>query len=124
MILSESELDLGRVDGNVHALAVVLDRDDVAALGGDQREELDQLPRPVGEVRANDQVAPGRGQAVTHHRDEHRRVDVAAREEGYGRSFARHLPRKQRRDADRAGTFDDELRALEEQHDRLADLIV
>ena len=34
------------------------------------------------------------------------------------------LPGEQRRDADRACALDDELRALEQQHDRLADLLV
>src|ERR687885_206935 len=34
------------------------------------------------------------------------------------------LAAQQRRDADRSRAFDDELRALEQEHDRLADLLI
>ena len=44
----ERQLDLRLADRQVHALAVVLDRDDVAALLRDERQQLDQLARPVG----------------------------------------------------------------------------
>ena len=43
---------------------MVLDRDHVAALLGDEREQLDQLARPVGELRANDQVTTRDREAV------------------------------------------------------------
>ena len=33
------------------------------------------------------------------------------------------FPREQRRDPDRAGALDDELRPLEQEHDRLRDLL-
>ena len=46
----ERQLDLGLTDRELHPLAVVLDRDDVPALRGDELEQLDQLAGPVGET--------------------------------------------------------------------------
>ena len=45
--VSSVGLDLGLGDRHVHPLAVVLDRDDVRVLLREQREQLDQLARPV-----------------------------------------------------------------------------
>ena len=116
----QRQLDLALAHRDVHALAVVLDRDDVHPLLGDQRQQLDQLARPVGHARAHDEVAARERQPVAHDRDQQRRVDVAAREHGDDRRRSRRPCREQeRRDADGARALDDELRALEQEHDRL-----
>ena len=118
------QLDFGLGDRDVHPLAVMLDGDDVHALLGAQLQQLVQLARPVGDARADDEVAPRDREPVTHDRDEQRRVDVAAGEHDRDGAGTADLAREQRGDADRAGTLDDELRPLEQQHDRLADLLV
>src|SRR5438552_3323254 len=61
---------------------------------------------------------------VPRQRVEERRVDVAAGEQRHDRPAAADLAGQKRRDADRARTLDDQLRALEQVHDRLADLLV
>jgi hypothetical protein len=118
----QRQLDLGLRDREVHPLTVVLDRDDVHALLGDQREEPHELAGPVRNAGANDEVAAADRQAVAHDRDEQRGVDVPAGEDD--RDWARgaaHLAGEQRRDADGAGALDHELGALEQEDDRFAD---
>jgi hypothetical protein len=51
----EGELDLGPLHRKIHPLAVMLDREDVHALLGDQAEELGELPGPVLEPRPDDE---------------------------------------------------------------------
>src|SRR6266480_5535720 len=60
----ERQLDLGLADRNVHSLAVVLDVDYVSALLRNEREQLDQLPGSVGELRPHDEIAARDRQAV------------------------------------------------------------
>ena len=120
----ERQLDAGLADGQVGRLALVLDLDDVHALLGQQRQELRQLARPVGDAGPDDEVAVGDGEAVAHHRDEEGGVDVPAGEHRHRRPAASDLAREKRRDADGARALDDELRPLEEEHDGLADLLV
>ena len=120
----ERQLDARVADGQARRLALVLDLDDVDALLREQQEQLRELARPVGHAAAHDEVAPRNREPVAHHRDEQRRVDVAAGEHRHDAAGAADLAGEQRRDADRARAFDDELRALEQQHDRLADLLV
>ena len=98
--------------------------DDVAALVRDELQELQQLARMVGDARSQHEEASGARQPVPHHRHEQRRVDVAAGEQCAHIARAADLPCEQRGDRGRAGTFDDELRALEQQRDRLGDLLV
>ena len=120
----DRQLHLGLGEVDVHPLAVVLDVDDVAALG---RHELEQLQEPtgaVGDVGAHDEVAAGRRQRVTHHGHQQGGVDVAARQERADVAAASRLARQQSGDAGGARTLDDELRALEQKHDRLRDLVV
>ena len=62
---------------------------------------------------------------MPHHRDQEGRVDVPAREHDRDRAASGADPiGEEGSHADRSGTLDDELRALEQQDDRLADLIV
>ena len=56
----DRQLDSGLGDVERHALAVVLDRDDVAALGRDELEQLDELAGAVGDARAHDEVTARR----------------------------------------------------------------
>ena len=56
--------------------------------------------------------------------EQERRIDVPAREERAHRALSLRLAREQRSDPDGAGAFDEELRALEQERDRLADLLV
>ena len=88
------------------------------------REELDQLARPVGQTAADHEDPSGERQPVAHHRDQQRRIDVPARQQRAHRALAVDLAGQQRRDADRAGALDHQLRAFEQQRDRLADLLV
>ena len=81
-------------------------------------------PGRSGSLRPHHQIAARDGQSVTHDRDEHGRVDVAAGEDRHRGARPTVLAGQQRRDADRPGSLDHELRALEQQHDRLADLLV
>src|SRR5581483_1193400 len=74
------QLDAGLADGHVRRLPLVLDLDDVDPLLRKERQELRELAGPVGHARPQDEVAPGGGEPVAHHRDEQRRVDVAAGE--------------------------------------------
>ena len=104
--------------------AVVLDGDDVAALLRDERQQLDQLARAVGRLRAHDEVAARGGQPVAHDRRSAASGRCCRRRARRSPARAADLPGEQRRDADRARALDDELRALEQQHDRLADLLV
>ena len=120
----QRQLDLALGHGHVHPLAVVLDREDIPHLLGDEREELDQLARPVREARAQDEIAAGEREPVPHDRDQQRRVDVPAGEDGDHRAAAAHAVGEQRRDRRRARALDHELRALEQEDDRLADLLV
>ena len=120
----QGQLDLALVDGHVHALAMVIDRDHVRPLLCHQGEQLDQLARPVVEAAPHDQVAAGRGQPMPHDRDQHGRVDVAAGEDRDRRAFAAGLAGQQRGDTHRARALDHQFRALEQQHDRAADLVV
>jgi hypothetical protein len=103
---------------------MVLDRDDVRALAREQREQLHELARPVGNARPHDEVAAADRQPVTHHGDQQRRVDVAAGEEHAHRPFAADLPRQERGEPGRSRALDDELRPLEQEQDRLRDLLV
>jgi hypothetical protein len=52
----QRQLDLCLRDREVHPLAVVLDRNDVHALLGDQRQEPHQLAGPVRNAGADDEV--------------------------------------------------------------------
>ena len=45
----DGQLDLGLADVHGHAFAVVLDRDDVAAFGRDELEQLDERAGAVGD---------------------------------------------------------------------------
>ncbi len=75
-------------------------------------------------MRADDEIATGGGEAVAHHGDEHRRVDVPAREHAHSGAGTAGLAGEQRGDRHRPGALDDELDALQQEHDRLADLVV
>ena len=118
----ERQPDLGLGDVDRRSLAAMLDVDDVHALLGDEIEELQQLAGPVGHPRAYDEIAARLGQAMPHNRDERRRVDVPSRQDDGDGARSLDPAGEQRRHARRAGAFDDELRPLEAEHDRLRDL--
>ena len=59
----DGQLDLRLADVDRHSFAVVLDRDDVAALGRDELEQLDERAGAVGDARAHDEVAARRASA-------------------------------------------------------------
>ena len=56
----EGELDLRLPDREAHALAVVLDRDDVGPFLRDELQQLDQLAGTVAEPRPDDEEPTGR----------------------------------------------------------------
>ena len=89
-----------------------------------QADDPRELSGPVGDEERDDQVAPRGGQPVADDRAERRRVDVAAGQHRARRALAADAAGDERRDGRGAGTLDDELRALEEEHDRLGDLLV
>ena len=120
----ERQLDLGLADRELHALAVMLDRHDVRALLGHELEQLDQLPGPVAEPGADDEVAACGRQSVPHHLDQRRRIDVAARQERAHLVLSPCLAGEHRCDRDRACTLHEQLRPFEQEHDRMADLLV
>ena len=120
----ERQLDLGLADREPHPLAVVLDGDDVGALLGDELQELDQLAGTVAEPRADDEEAARLRQPVAHHLDQQRRVDVAAGEEDADLVLPARLAGEHGGDRGRAGALDQQLRPLEQEHDRVADLVV
>ena len=91
----ESRLDLRLGHWDFHPLPVMLDRDHVRALLGEEREQLAELTRPVGDSRADDEVATGEREPMTHDLNQQSWVDVAAGEQ------RRHRPgRKQTVDID------------------------
>ena len=51
----ERQLCLGLEDADVAALAVVLDRQDVRAMPGDQPDDVRELARPVRDQQGNDE---------------------------------------------------------------------
>ena len=120
----ERQLGLGLEDADAAPLAVVRDREHVRALGRDHADDVRELARPVGDHDADDEVAARRGEAEARHRHQRRRVDVAAREHGADGSVARDEAAEQGRDGRGAGALDDELRALEQEDDRLRDGLV
>ena len=120
----DGQLDLRLADVHGHAFAVVLDRDDVAAFGRDELEQLDERAGAVGDARAHDEVTPGERQPVAHDRDQERRVDVPARKQRAHLAVAARLAREQRGDRRGAGALDNELRAFEQQVIASADLFV
>src|SRR5439155_25646887 len=77
----ERRLDFGLGHRHVHPLAMVLDRDDIRMLLGEERQQLDQLAGTVREPGADDQIAARGREAVAHDLNQERRVDVAAGEE-------------------------------------------
>jgi hypothetical protein len=82
-----------------------------------QREQLDQLARPVGAACAG-RVATGDREPVAHHRD--RIVGSMFPPESRATAARRpDIPHSSSGDAT-ARALDDELRALEQEHDRLA----
>src|SRR5207253_8631214 len=66
----DREEDLDLVHGQPDACPVVLDGEDVEAHLGHQAGEGGQGPGPVVEHDAQDEVAPGRGQAVVDELDQ------------------------------------------------------
>src|SRR5215213_5801944 len=105
----QSELDLRLDDGQVEALAVVLDRDHVHALLGDQGQELQQLAGAVGDLRAHDEVAARGRQPATHDGDQQGRIDVPARQQRRDLALAADPLREDGGEGRRAGPFDHQL---------------
>ena len=81
-------------------------------------------PGPIGQTRADDEVAARERQPVAHDLDQKGRVDVPAGEDRDSTPVSFHATREQRGDRRRARALDDQLCALEEQEDRLTDLLV
>ena len=122
----EHEVDARLAHVQRHRLAQVVDRDEVAAGLGDADEQAGEPARPV--VHAREQAHPPalRGLVALRHAREHAGVDVAAREHDHRRALrgGRDRARAQRRDADRAGALDHELRALEQDDHRVGDVVL
>ena len=72
----------------------------------------------------HDEEAAGLCQPVAHDLDQERRVDVAAGEERADLVLASRLAGEHGSDRRRAGPLDQELGPLEQEHDRVADLLV
>ena len=81
-------------------------------------------PGRSANARADDEEAARLRQPVPHHLDQQRRVDVAAGEDHAGLVVPGHLAREQGGDRRGARALDEQLRALEQEHDRVADLLV
>ena len=121
----ERQLDLGLADRQLHPLAVMLDGDDVRALLGDELQELDELAGAVGEAACGRRgsgppasaraASPGSGASGRCCRRRGSRTTS---------SSPGTLAGEQRGDRRGAGALDEQLRPLEQQHDRVADLLV
>ena len=120
----ERQLGLGLEHADVAALTVVLDREHVRPLGEMMPTISSELARAVGDQKRHGEVAAVDREAPPGHRDERRRVDVAAGQDGADVPLTRDEPGEQRRHRRRARALDDELRALEQEHDRLRDRLV
>src|SRR6185436_9055323 len=120
----QRQLRLRLEDADVAALAVVLDREDVRAVPGDQPHDVRELAGAVRDQQRDDEVAPGCRHPVADHRTHRGRVDVPAREERTHRPVAGNPAGEDGGHRSGAGALRHELRPLEQQHDRLRDLLV
>ena len=103
---------------------MVVDRDDVPALPRDEVEEVRELARPVGDQRADGQIAARAREPVLEHGDQRRRVDVPAGEHDRDRPRASGAPGQEGRDPDRARALHEQLLPLEAEEERVRDLLV
>ena len=122
----QDELDRGLADVELDSLADVLDIHDVGAVLGDETQESGQRSGAVGDHRPQHDAPSRRGLAQTDALGEPRGVDVSAGEHDADVTLggALDLARQECRDADRAGALDDQLRALEQEHHCLRNLVV
>ena len=91
---------------------------------GDHADDPRELARAVRDQKRDDEVPTRGGQPVADDRVERGRVDVPAREDRAHRTFAADAPGEERGDRRGARSLDDELHTLEQEDDRLRDLLV
>ena len=120
------QLDPGLADREADALADVVDVDQVAAALADRGQQGRQRPGLVGDLGEDPQPPAAPRLVVAGDVGEDAGVDVAAGEDHHrGARRGRLRPAlPERRDADRAGTLDHQLRPLEQQHDRVGDRVL
>ena len=127
MLLAASEkgqLDAGVAHRQVHALALVVDVEHVDTLSA-SGEKPPELSGPIGDARPDDEVTAGPGEGdIAPPRISRLASMLPPERTAQAGPVAWNLPGQQRRDGRGAGTLDDELRALEQQHDRVRDLLV
>ncbi len=122
----ERQLDAGLAHLQVDGLADVLDGEKIRARLRDRRQQRRQRPGTVGDDGEHPQAPADRGLVAAREQRQQSGVDVATGEHDDRRAGGCR-PREacgQRGDADRAGAFDDELRALHEQHHRLGGVLL
>ena len=83
-----------------------------------------ELPRPVRNEDLHDEVAPRDGEPEADDGAQRGGVDVPTSEHRRDEPLAAGAAGEDRGHRRRSGALDDELRALEQQHDRLRDLLV
>ena len=120
----ERELDLGLRDRDVHPFAVVLDRDDVHALLGDERSSLISSPGRSGIASARRGSGPRRVSPCRMTEMSSVGSMLPPERTAPPVPVPPTLPASSAATPTAPGALDDELRALEQQHDRLADLLV
>ena len=91
---------------------------------GHEIEHVAELSRTVGDERPEREEAARLGQAVAHHGDERRRVDVPSGEDHRDGARSGDAAGEHRGKPDGAGALDEQLRALQAQDERLRDLLV
>ena len=119
------DLDLDALDRERREGALVLDLVDVGAEAGEQRGDLGERAGDVADVDAQAHEPARLDHAALDDLGQHQRLDVAAAEDEADllAGEARRLLH-QRREADRAGAFDDRLLDLEQHQDRLLDVVL
>ena len=120
----QRQLDLGHGEWDLHSLAMVLHGVNVHVLLRKPRQEGRQRARAVPDLGSDDEEAAPSREAVAGDLHQEARVDVPAREECAGGVLALHLPPEERRYGRRAAALDHELHPLEQEDDRLCDLVV
>ena len=103
----------------------MLEAEQVGARAGDEVEQLSHPAGAVGHPREQPYAPPLGGFAAAQDRREQTVVDVAAGDDGDGRSRdRRQAPAGERGDGDRAGALGHELAAFGEEHHRVGDLVL
>ena len=121
----QDELHAGLAHVQRHRFAHVLDADHVRSGVGHERQQPGQAPRAVGDARVAAQPSPGAGLVSLRDERQQAGIDVAPGEHDHGRAVAGRRGRagEQGGDADGARALDDQLRAFQQPHHGLGDVV-